>query len=105
MGAVVRSVRIAIALAVIHLTAPSAAHAQALDHDWLQRLTGWSESPIVANQAVRRLEVQKVGSNDGAWIEVTTTVDAIRGFSYRVDREGGSPSLRQKMLKVLEEER
>jgi len=97
-------VRIAFVLIVIHAIAPATAHAQSRHDDWFQQLAGWSEGPIVANQAARRLEVRKINSNDEAWIEVTTTVDPVRGFSYRVDRAGGSPSLQQKMLKALDEE-
>ena len=97
-------VRITFVLVVIHSIAPATAHAQSRDDNWFQQLAGWSAGPIVANQATRRLEVRKIDSNDEAWIEVTTTVDAVRGFSYRVDHAGGSPSLRQKMLKALEEE-
>jgi hypothetical protein len=85
-------------------TAP-APQAEGAGKDPVQHLADWAERPPVAHTATRRLEAQKVGSSERAWLLVTTTVDPREGFSYRVDAEDGPSMLRKKMLEVLEQER
>jgi hypothetical protein len=58
----------------------------------------------VAHHAVRRLEVQKIGSSERAWLLVTTLVDPREGLTYRVDAGGGPSILRKKMIEALEQE-
>jgi hypothetical protein len=79
--------------------------AQPCGQDPVQHLSAWAAGPVVAHRATRRLEAQKMGSSERAWLLITTLVDPREGLTYRVDAQGGPSLLRKKMLEVLEQER
>jgi hypothetical protein len=93
------------ALVVNGAMASSIAAAQPAQKDLVELLAAWAERPVVAHHATRRLEAQRVGSSDRAWLLVTTLVDRREGLTYRVVAQGGPGMLRKKLVEVLEQER
>ncbi len=86
------------------LLAQQPLRAEPSDAQFISALEAWSESAVVPHQATRHLETRKIGADERAWIDVTTTVDPRRGFAYHVDGQGGPNRLRRRMLDLLKEE-
>lgn len=88
----------------IWLVSMEGAAGDSAETQFITALETWSESTVVPHQATRHLEAQKVGDDELAWMDATTTIDPQRGFSFHVEAQGGPGRLRRRMLEVLKEE-
>src|SRR5262245_11025327 len=71
----------------------------------VQRFLDRRDEPLTSYRALRRLEAHNPRYKKHGWIEVWTTLDARSGFTFEIVAEGGSPYVRDKVLrKALERE-
>jgi hypothetical protein len=64
----------------------------------LERFFAPDEKPLVQYRALRRLTASTRGGRLSATIEAWTTLDPVKGFTYQVVSEAGSPLIRRRVL-------
>ncbi len=71
-----------------------------------ERFLNSTPPPLVSYRALRKLSASNKRYNASGWLHVRTEFDAERGFQYEILAEGGSGTIRNRVLrKVLEREK
>ena len=65
----------------------------------IQRFLDREDTRVVSFRAIRHLEAHNDRYKKHGWMDVVTTLDPERGFSFEVAAEGGSSYVRDKVLR------
>jgi hypothetical protein len=94
----VSGVALPVGWATLAATSVSAANGET--GSCVQRFLSKADVPLWQYRALRHLQARTDRFEKSAWLEAWTELDPVKGFQYEIVAEGGSDSIRDRVLKV-----